>query len=94
MPGVTIENNLVAASQSGGILFSGDANSGEVPLAPVPFGRILNNTIYGGALGTDNPTATGFGIKVEENASPTILNNIISTTAVAESPSTTPHRLQ
>ncbi|MEA1950290.1 MAG: GEVED domain-containing protein, partial [Planctomycetota bacterium] len=82
VPGVTIENNLVAAFGSGGILFSGDDNSGDVPTAAVPFGRILNNTIYGGELGNDDPTATGTGIQVDENASPTILNNIISTTSM------------
>ncbi len=83
LPGVTIENNLVAAFLGGGILFSGDANNGDVPIAAVPFGRILNNTIYGGALGVEDPIARGIGIQVEENASPTILNNIISTTTVA-----------
>ena len=74
VPGVTIENNLMATCRLGGILFSGDANSGDVPTAAVPFGRILNNTIYGDHSGT--------GIMVEENASPTVLNNVIAATNV------------
>jgi len=51
VPCVTIENNLVVASGAGGILFSGDpntANDGDCAQAAVPFGRILNNTVYGG----------------------------------------------
>ncbi|MBN2294067.1 MAG: VCBS repeat-containing protein [Pirellulales bacterium] len=83
VPGITIENNIVASFSVGGILFSGDANNGNVPTAAVPFGRILNNTIYGGSLGIDDPNPMGIGIQVKDNASPTILNNIISTTSVA-----------
>ena len=52
VPSVTIENNLIVASGISGILFSGDANDangGYVANAAVPFGRIVNNTIYGGA---------------------------------------------
>ncbi len=47
VPGVTIENNVIFGSGEGGISFSGDPNAAS-PLASVPFGRILNNTIYGG----------------------------------------------
>jgi parallel beta-helix repeat protein len=74
VPGITIRNNVIANIGTGGILFSGDNNGGGQPLAPVPFGKIINNTIYGGA------TATGTGIRVEQNASPTLLNNIVSNT--------------
>jgi hypothetical protein len=77
VPGITIQNNLLAfnggieaSRPGGGVLFSGDNAAG--PAAAVPFGRIVNNTIYG--LGTGNPT----GIRVEQNASPTILNNILA----------------
>lgn len=76
VPGVTIRNNVVANIGAGGILFSGDNNGGGQPLAPVPFGKIINNTVYGGA------SATGTGIRVEQNASPTLLNNIVSNTSV------------
>ncbi|MFH1921311.1 MAG: GEVED domain-containing protein, partial [Planctomycetota bacterium] len=69
--GVMIENNLVAFSGIGGIRFSGQL--GE-PDGAVPFGRIVNNTIYG-PKGT-NPAGTG--IRVENNASPTLLNNIVA----------------
>ncbi len=73
-PGVVLMNNVVANFGSAGIRFSGDAQAGSDPLSVVPFGRIVNNTIYGGA------TATGVGIDVTDNASPTILNNIVANT--------------
>ncbi len=72
--GVKIENNIVSNFGVGGILYSGDPNLGTDPLAPTPFGRIMNNTVYGG------DAARGTGIIVTENASPTILNNIVSNT--------------
>ncbi|MEI6540578.1 MAG: right-handed parallel beta-helix repeat-containing protein, partial [Planctomycetota bacterium] len=73
--GVTIRNNVIANLGAGGILFSGDTNPGSQPLAPIPFGKIVNNTIYGGIV------PTGYGIRVEENASPTLVNNILANTA-------------
>lgn len=73
--GVTIRNNIVANLGTGGILFSGDTNPANQPLAPVPFGKIVNNTIYGGA------NAAGFGIRVTQNASPSLVNNILANTA-------------
>lgn len=75
VPGVSIVNNIVDSARTGGIFFSGDPNTGNTADAAVPFGRILNNTIYGGA------TATGIGIRVTDYAGPTILNNIIANTA-------------
>lgn len=74
IPGVTIRNNVVANIGTGGILFSGDLNNNSIPLAPVPFGKIINNTIYGGS------SARGVGIQVEQNASPTLLNNVVANT--------------
>src|SRR5207302_8075815 len=76
----TLANNVIANLKSGvGIQFSGDANSPNaqgqpVPVAAVPFGRLVNNTIYGG----DKPSGTG--ILVSNNAAPTLLNNIVSNT--------------
>ena len=63
-------NNLIVDSGTSGIDFEGDPNGG-----PVPFGRIVNNTIYGAS------TPLGTGIKVANSAGPTILNNIISNVA-------------
>ena len=68
--GVVIMNNVIAANQAGGIRFSGDQAGG--PAGPVPYGRIVNNTIVGITGGG------GTGILVEQSASPTILNNIIA----------------
>jgi hypothetical protein len=46
----TVTNNVLAFNQTGGIRFSGDAGdpaAGPLQPAVVPFGRVLNNTIYG-----------------------------------------------
>jgi len=48
--GTLIANNVIAASGTAGILFSGDANTGPGPAAVVPFGKIVNNTIFGGLV--------------------------------------------
>ncbi|MHC4179268.1 MAG: DVUA0089 family protein, partial [Planctomycetota bacterium] len=49
VPGMMIENNVIAYGGLGGIFFSGDPNPAGTPTAAVPFGRIVNNTIYGAA---------------------------------------------
>ncbi|MCA9205144.1 MAG: right-handed parallel beta-helix repeat-containing protein, partial [Planctomycetales bacterium] len=69
LPGVVVTNNLVMGGGSGGILFSGDAVAGQAP--PVPYGRVVNNTVYGNRQGD-------IGINVTENAGPTLLNNIVA----------------
>jgi hypothetical protein len=81
---VQIANNVIYLSTAaatpalGGITFTGDPNTGNVPTAGVPYGRIINNTIYGG------PARAGTGISVDlpgpanANASPTIMNNIVA----------------
>ncbi|NUQ63595.1 MAG: hypothetical protein HUU20_14055, partial [Pirellulales bacterium] len=70
VPGILVENNVVAFGGTGGIQFNGDNAAG--PTAAMPFGRIVNNTIYG------QPTRAGVGVQVGPNASPTILNNILA----------------
>jgi hypothetical protein len=77
VPGVVISNNVIAGSN--GILFSGDPGTGT--LASVAVGRIVNNTLVG--------RGTGTGIQVEENSSPTLLNNIVAdfTTGILVDPS-------
>jgi hypothetical protein len=75
VPGTVIENNVVAYSGTGGIYFAGNANITGLPNeAVVPFGRIINNTVYGSAT----PVTGTVGIIVGNNASPTILNNIVA----------------
>ncbi len=69
-----IANNIIARAGSGGINFSGDASAAGTQLAPVTFGRIMNNTIVGGATGA----AAGVGISVNQGASPTLLNNVVT----------------
>jgi VCBS repeat-containing protein len=68
-PGAVLQNNIIAFVGEGGIRFSGDSRSPAN--APVPFGRAINNTIYNG-------NRTGSGILIENNASPTLLNNVIA----------------
>jgi hypothetical protein len=79
VPGVAVMNNIVSTSGQAGILFSGDPNSGAGATAAVPFGRIVNNTIYGGA------TAQGVGVDVRDNAGPTLLNNVFANLATGVS---------
>nr|HPM81214.1 GEVED domain-containing protein [Candidatus Anammoximicrobium sp.] len=69
-PGVVVSNNVVASGRLGGILFSGDNTGTQAP--PVPFGRIVNNTVYGRRAADD------IGIQVNNNAGPTLLNNVVA----------------
>ena len=71
--GIMIENNLIAYGGLGGILFAGQPTDPNNPVGAIPFGRIVNNTIYG-----PNGVAGGTGIRIENNASPTVLNNILA----------------
>jgi hypothetical protein len=67
-----VSNNVIDSARAGGILFSGDPLLTNEQAPPVQFGRIVNNTIYG--------TGSGTGIVVEQQVSPTILNNVIANT--------------
>jgi len=78
-PGAVAINNIISGAGTAGIRFSGDANSGTGPLAVVPYGRIINNTIYGGAQ------PQGIGIEVSESAGPTIINNLFANLATGVS---------
>lgn len=66
IPGVVIQNNLITGSSA--IRFAGEPTS--VAQRPVPFGRIVNNTLVGDGGGS--------GVQVVGLASPTLLNNIIT----------------
>ncbi|MSR56893.1 MAG: hypothetical protein EXS05_04385 [Planctomycetaceae bacterium] len=74
IPGPQIANNLVYNFGQAGIQFSGDPNPNGTATAGAPYGRIVNNTIYGGSV------PKGTGILVSDNAAPTLLNNIIANT--------------
>jgi hypothetical protein len=79
VPGVVVANNVVTSSGTAGIRFSGDPNTGATPTAAVPYGRIVNNTIDGGA----NPGGTG--VDIGENAGPTLMNNVFASLATGVS---------
>ncbi|MBI3836875.1 MAG: hypothetical protein HY288_02930, partial [Planctomycetia bacterium] len=68
IPGTAIKNNLIVQGGQTGILFSGSPQTADGISHAVPFGRIVNNTIV----------QSPFGIQVTDNASPTILNNVIA----------------
>ena len=68
LPGVVVTDNILANNTLGGISLSGDATAGQT--SAVPFARIINNTIVGNGTGT--------GIQISNNASPTLLNNIVA----------------
>lgn len=70
VPGPAVINNLLVENGQGGVFFSGDANGFNEQLAPVPIGRIVNNTIYGGG--------SGVGVNMTENVAATLMNNIFS----------------
>ncbi|MFL2869337.1 MAG: choice-of-anchor L domain-containing protein [Pirellulaceae bacterium] len=74
-PGVVITNNVFADNEAGQLRIAGAVDSGNGDNGVVPFSRVINNTIVGGTDGSGRP-----GIVVENNASPTILNNIIAFT--------------
>ena len=69
--GAVAVNNVIANPGKVGILFAGDAGRTGAPAGAVPFGRLVNNTIWGGL-------ANGTGIEVRDNAAPTILNNLFA----------------
>ncbi|MCU0876166.1 MAG: GEVED domain-containing protein [Pirellulaceae bacterium] len=74
VPGVVVMNNTIYNSGTGGIRFSGDPAAD----AAVPFGRIVNNTLYGQGGSLTSTAVVDTGIQVDQNAAPTILNNIVA----------------
>jgi hypothetical protein len=62
IPGAVVQNNELRNNIAGGINIVGDTATGDVAAAPVPFARIVNNTILGGSVATVNvPPAATFG---------------------------------
>ncbi|MFN7447420.1 MAG: GEVED domain-containing protein [Pirellula sp.] len=49
-PGAVVVNNELSFNTAGGINVVGDASTGDLPLASVPFARVVNNTILGGSV--------------------------------------------
>ncbi|TVP99516.1 MAG: tandem-95 repeat protein [Planctomycetaceae bacterium] len=66
VPGVVIQNNVISGSS--GIRYLGETVT--APQRPVPFGRIVNNTLVG--------ANAGIGVEVGVNSSPTVMNNIVT----------------
>ncbi|MFP6675491.1 MAG: GEVED domain-containing protein, partial [Pirellulaceae bacterium] len=78
VPGAVIKNNIISFNQLGGISFSGQTTAPGQPDAVVPFGRIVNNTLYGVGGSLSLPQSLDVGINISDNASPTLLNNIFA----------------
>ena len=76
VPGAVVMNSQFLSNRGGGISVSGDSVTTGVP-AGVPYARLVNNTIAGGLAG-----AGGTGIRVQDNASPTLMNNVVTNSAV------------
>ena len=57
------------SEQPGGLRIAGESNAPGDQVAAVPFARVINNTVVG---------AGEYGVLVEDNASPTLLNNLIA----------------
>jgi hypothetical protein len=76
VPGVVVMNNVIHNNGTGGILYSGDPATDNSRLRP--FGRIVNNTLYGQGGNLTGGTQNDTGIRVEQNAAPTLMNNIIA----------------
>jgi hypothetical protein len=78
VPGVVVSNNVVYENGLGGIRFAGTPDVANAEQGSVAFGRIVNNTLYGrgGAAGGGN--VNDVGVQIDSNASPTLMNNIIS----------------
>lgn len=72
LTGVYVQNNVIARSGANGIEITGDPNNAQGPSA-VPFVKVVNNTLVGATGGATQ----GTGIRVANNASPTLMNNVL-----------------
>jgi hypothetical protein len=64
IPGAVVMNNELIANRNGGIRISGESGTAaNLPAAPVPFARVVNNTVLGGRISsvTLPPSATFAG---------------------------------
>lgn len=77
-PGVVAVNNVVFGNLQGAIQVSGVTNLTGEPVSSVPFARIVNNTLYGVGGSLSPSGSNDDGILVSDNASPTLLNNIVA----------------
>jgi hypothetical protein len=76
VPGVVVANNVIYGNGTGGIRFSGDGVASAD--AAIPYGRIINNTLFGQGGSLTNGTSNDVGIQVDQSAAPTLLNNIVA----------------
>ncbi len=74
-PGVVVVNNILASNLAGGVRVSGDNTPGLVADAASNIARVYNNTVYG-------TRSNDIGIRVEETAYATILNNVLANLSV------------
>ncbi len=64
IPGVVVQSNIFAYNGNGGIQIAGLQAAGETQSDPIPFERIVNNTIVGGSItaGFTAPSETFQGV--------------------------------
>ncbi len=71
-PGVVVANNVLAYNQAGGVHFQGDPldpTVATVQPAAVPFGRIVNNTIYGAVRGASQRALADIVLVIDTSGS-------------------------
>jgi hypothetical protein len=78
VPGPVIVNNIISGNGLGGIRFAGSPNVGGAATGAIPFGRIVNNTIFGRGGNLLPQGGNDTGIQVADRAGPTLLNNIVA----------------
>ncbi|MCU0870776.1 MAG: pre-peptidase C-terminal domain-containing protein, partial [Pirellulaceae bacterium] len=72
VPGVVITNNILPFNRVGGIRFAGDPGSTAGPAqqpAAVPFGRIVNNTVFGGTAHKTRPSQVDVVLMIDTSGS-------------------------
>jgi hypothetical protein len=80
IPGAVIVNNELVGNLSGGISIEGDTSTDpNQPLAPVPFARIVNNTIIGGRVSSvPVPVSTTIGGQFYASGAISFADSVVS----------------
>ena len=83
VPSVVLMNNILAYNEHYGIVYEGSRNNGSdengnlLVTTSVPYGRVINNTIWG-----DDKSQYSYGIGLLSNSSVTMINNVVANTVI------------